>query len=234
MTLLLWFYLILLGTPVSFNGANGNQLHQAPGYWWQAFSDIVNPPPPPPPPAGVGHWLKQAGKIINKQLSELALQPARDEGIFPSLEDITNDPKGYFGMAMNSLGEVTEKLFETAGQWTKQTHEDFQQKPMKTSAKTMWTLAKLGAFFYPGAIWGPVLGWMGFRKAIIMKGFLAPLWQSKLGKIAARSLFATAQSAGSGGYGVARFNLFTRAGMFAWESAKWATNIFGSNTTNSA
>ncbi|KAJ6531337.1 hypothetical protein B0H19DRAFT_476439 [Mycena capillaripes] len=70
----------------------------------------------------------------------------------------------------------------------------------------------LGLVVVAAAVSGPMLANLGFTADGIVKGSLAAEVQSGIGYVAARSLFATLESAGMAGYGLAVVNTAVQIG----------------------
>lgn len=106
------------------------------------------------------------------------------------------------GVTLDEFGR--EKLgpaLEEAGKW-------IQKHPGETAV-----IAGAGVILvFPGLVTTPTLWVLGFGSEGVGAGSAAALAHSYIGNVAARSAFATLQSAGAGGYGVVIVDGFASAG----------------------
>ncbi|KAI9657390.1 MAG: hypothetical protein M1821_003072 [Bathelium mastoideum] len=103
------------------------------------------------------------------------------------------------------INEVdVKKLLNSGLQW-------IRENPTKATKYTMWA-GYITVTIYPQLVTGPVLNTVGFSLQGPRAHSIAAFAQSKLTRVAAKSVFAHLQSAKMGGYGVTAVNIWTRAG----------------------
>ncbi|KAH7023699.1 hypothetical protein EDB80DRAFT_49372 [Ilyonectria destructans] len=83
------------------------------------------------------------------------------------------------------------------------------------------------ALVSPAIVASPVLGILGFGANGIVGGSIAAGAQSGIGSVVAPSLFATLQSAGAGGYGVAAVHGVVQGAAAGGLAARWFGRWFG-------
>ncbi|KAI1879462.1 hypothetical protein JX265_002416 [Neoarthrinium moseri] len=147
------------------------------------------------------------GEVTPSLFSSVHSGAASTWGFTKAAFESANVP-GRLSHAANHTKEfATERVApaaEQAGHWC-------AENPWRAAACGAAAVG-LGAMAAPGVVAAPLLGAAGFGGQGIVGGSVAAGAQSVIGNVAASSLFATLQSAGMAGYGVAVVNTVVQVG----------------------
>ncbi|KAF2178695.1 hypothetical protein K469DRAFT_598545 [Zopfia rhizophila CBS 207.26] len=121
-----------------------------------------------------------------------------------------------------ALNSTWDYVKETVGKVFREIAPPIVQYVVKHPIRTAFQVANFTLLFFPGLLFAPVLGLLGWTAVGVRAGSIAAGIQSTIGATGAGGVFATLQSVAMRGYGAARLASAASAAAAAAEGVKAA------------